>query len=450
VIIAADHHWGGSWGDNDTILITTADGDLLRVDAASGSSQTVPRSTEAEYGWPELLPGAEEALITVRSEMGSHDDDSIAVVSLRDGALRVLMESGYNPAYSPTGHLLFVQGRTVRAAPFDLEQLTLQGPAITVLDDVWASPWTGYADFAVARTGAAVYISGGADPNLARLMDIDRAGNLTPVLDERRAYRLPRVDPAGQRIALTLAEDQVDIWSFDRQRNSLERVTDSASWDGYAIWRPGVDSITFSSMRDGPFAAIFSIDLVSEAITPLVSHSHAIYSSSWSGDGTLLAYWEENPQTGLDIWVYSSITEKSEPFLVTSHNEERPEFSRDGRFIAYVSNETGEQREVYVRPYPSGNPGRRISTAGGLEPRWNRSGTELYYRVGEALMAVGFDPASGQPLGPPQPVATGPFGTAYDLVPDGTSFIVLQERSPGDPPIRVSYIGDWSRSFANR
>ena len=108
---------------------------------------------------------------------------------------------------------------------------------------------------------------------------------------------------------------------------------------------------------------------------------------SISPDGQLLAFIESNPTTGLDIWVTSLSDHKAQPFIRTSFNESVARFSPDGRWLAYISNESG-RNEIYAQPYPGPGGKRQISTEGGTEPVWNPNGRELFYRSGDKMMAV--------------------------------------------------------------
>ena len=156
-------------------------------------------------------------------------------------------------------------------------------------------------------------------------------------------YRVPRLSPDGKQVAVTLVDQQVDVWTVDIARKTLNRLTDSPSWDAYPLWEPGMRRMAFSSMRDG-VASIYRQNLLTGVVEKLVSADHPIYPSSWSPDGKLLAYQEDHPQTELDIWVYSMESRSSELFLRTRYNESHAEFSPDGKWIAYHSSEAGDNR----------------------------------------------------------------------------------------------------------
>ena len=153
---------------------------------------------------------------------------------------------------------------------------------------------------------------------------------------------------------MTLVDRQVDVWTSDFQRRSLNRITDSPSWDAYPLWQPGMRWMAFASMRDG-VASIYRQELSTGAVEKLVVTNRPAYPNSWSSDGKLLAYHQEDPQTGEDIWIYSAETRTTTAFLRTPYNERHADFSPDGRFVAYESDEGGEQMEVYRAPVPSGH-----------------------------------------------------------------------------------------------
>ncbi|MGH2436429.1 MAG: protein kinase domain-containing protein [bacterium] len=440
VIADADFRVGAAWAPDDTILFASNYG-LVRVPAAGGTPQPVTKAEAAQHRWPTLLPGGRVALFTSSAARGTFDQADIVAVDLNGGSPKLVLKSAYYPHYAPTGHLIFVQGDSVVAAPFDPESLAVTGPAVALLKDLWVSSWTGYADFAFSDTGTLVYISGGRQPTRSTLVSVDRTGKARPLLDERRAYRVPRVSPDGRQVAVTLVDQQVDIWTYDLFRKTLNRLTDSPSWDAFPLWEPGARWMAFSSTRDG-LASIYRQDLRNGTVEKLVAARYPTYPSSWSPDGRLLAYWEENPETGLDIWIYSIDSRSRKVFLRSPYNESNPEFSPDGRFIAYESGEAGGQTEIYMRPYPEINPRRKVSANGGRSPRWGSNGKELFYRVGGKLMALDIETRPDLLHGAPRELFDGPYGQ-YDALPNGQSFVMVQEMATGDPPTRINFVLNW-------
>jgi serine/threonine-protein kinase len=439
-ILSTDFQGGADWGPDDTIVFASHAG-LMRVPATGGAPEQIAAGG-GDAMWPTLLPGGETVIFSRLPARGTFDGAEIVAVRLPRGEPKVILKSAYYPHYVPTGHLAFVQSDSVLAAPFDMRSLEVTGPAVTILRDVWISSWTGYADFACSSAGTLAYISGGRPPTQATLVTVERSGLEHPFLDARRAYRVPRVSPDGRQVAVTLVDQEVDVWTTDFHSRALNRFTDSPSWDAYPLWQPGSKWLAFSSMRDGT-ASIYRQELTSGTIEKLVAAEQPAYPNSWSADGKLLAYHQENTKTGADLWVYSMETRTAKPFLVTPYNERHAEFSPDGRFLAYESGEGGgDQLEVYLRPYPQVNPRIKVSTNGGTSPRWGPGGRELFYRVGGKVLAVDLTFTPDIVPGPAHELFSGAYG-AYDVLPDGKSFVMVKERSAGDPPTRINLVMNW-------
>ena len=440
-IASADYQWGAAWAKDDTIVFSSIYTGLMRVSANGGPVSAVTRAGAFQHSWPSLLPDG-RILFTILRARGSFDRASLAVVDLAGGEPRTVFESGYYPHYSPTGHLVFVQRGSVVAAPFDADRLEVTGPVVTALQDLWASPWTGYADFAFSPAGALLYVSGGPDRTKATLDRVTRGGQAGPILREPLPYTTPRVSPDGRSIAFTVGDRDVDLWTYDLEREVLTRFTDSPSWDSYPQWQPGLEWISFSSMREG-LPALYRKHLRTGSVEKLFDAEHPSYPSSWSADGQLLVYTEENPETGLDIWLYSLGTKARRAFLSSGHNESSPALSPNGRFIAYESDESGHQYEIYVRPFPAANPVTKVSTHGGRTPRWSPRGNELYYWADGGLVAVALAPGPELRPGTPDRLFQGGYGRFFDVSPDGQWFLMVNEAAKGVSPLRINYVANW-------
>ncbi len=171
--------------------------------------------------------------------------------------------------------------------------------------------------------------------------------------------------------------------------------------------------------------------------------------ASWSPDGHVLAYTEYNPITGWDIGTLAMEGErKPQPFLRTPFNESQARFSPDGRWLAYVSNESGRD-EVYVQPFPGPGGKWLISTEGGNEPVWNPSGRELFYRNGDKMMVVAVTTTPAFSAAKPRLLFEGQYETnpmpvpAYDVTPDGQRFVMIKgEREAA--PTQLNVVLNWS------
>jgi serine/threonine-protein kinase len=218
--------------------------------------------------------------------------------------------------------------------------------------------------------------------------------------------------------------------------------------DGFtnnAIWDPNGEQIAYARAGESGHWNVFlkTVDSLAGNPKPLLRSDRSQFPESWSPDGTVLAFLEFNPETGTDIWLWS---EEAGPrsFLATRFEEHNPEFSPDGDFIAYVSNESGRD-EVYVRPYPTGERAWTISTDGGNNPLWSRDGRELFYRRGDAVIAVAVDRSHGFQPGASRTLFDGPYAhdffRNYDIAPDGKRFLMVE--TDARPPTEVRLILDW-------
>ncbi len=420
---------GASWGSDGTIVFATGTSGLRRVSASGGTSQglIVPDVKRGETGflWPEILPGNEAVLFTTL-----FGTQRASVVSLKTGARRDLTE-GNGARYSPSGYLVFTRGGSLFAAPFDLKSQKLTGPAVSVLDGVMTlSPFTS-PQFGLSAGGALAYVPG--SPPRATLVSVDRQGRVEPLPSEPRAYEEPRFSPDGKRVAYSLRGDNPDIWILDIARATSARLTFEAGEDETAVWTPDGARVTYSADRRGHARAIYWKPYdgsgSEERILESETHPHV---SSWSPDGRTLAYNDYDPAFSGDIWVLT-LGEKAErrPWLRTLFHERGARFSPDGRWLAYVSNESGRD-EVYVQPFPGPGGKWQISVSGGTEPVWSHAGNEIFYRIGDRMMAVrvastrGFDVETPHVLFQGHFVPTRRGEAAYDVSPDDRRFVMVQ------------------------
>ncbi len=433
---------GGSWGATGTIVFAAATGGALqRVSAGGGAPSRVTELDlargEFSHRWPELLPDGDTVLFTVGT-VGEWGEAEIFAQSLTSGARTAILKGGTNPRYLSSGHLAYAHDGAIWAVPFEARHLRLSGTPVRVLEDVVMSA-DGAAQFAVSRDGASVY-----HPRVSwsgrRLVVVDGSSH-TPLAAPPHAYVTPRVSPDGRRVLLGVADNAEHIWSYDLSAGTLTQLTYEAA-NRAPIWSPDGERITFGSNRGGAlnlFAAPASASGPAERLTA----SEALQlPGSWSPDGATLAFMEQHPATGRDIWLLSRNGERT-AWANSEADESAPRFSPDGRLIAYVSNESG-QAEVYVRSTSAAST-RRVSTEGGSEPVWRRSGSVLYYRsYGRLLMAAlpGGVPQASRVVdqGPAEP---GTFDAAgYDTMV-GDRFLMITRATPGASGSELRIVLNW-------
>ena len=439
---------GMTWGEGDTFVFAPENqSSLWMVSDDGGEPKELTTLADGETGhrMPKFLPGGRAVLFTVWTEQQSRDGGQIAVYSFDDDTKKILLP-GTQPQYAPTGHLVYAQGDRVLAVGFDVARLETTGTPVPVLENVLQGR-RGISQFSFSDTGLMMYVPADVAEPQYRLVWVDRQGRTEPVRDVAFGPHVkPRLSPEGNRIAsFFTGRSAFDIWVYDLVTGILQPVT----LDGYRssnmlpLWTPDGAGLTFERIGSlGGDIYTMPVDETGEMEELTVSDGTDI-PVSYSPDGTL-AFTGTREGIGTGIFVLLPDGEVQD-FLVTPQGETSPMFSPNGRFIAYVSDESG-QNEVYVRPFPP-RPGgqRKVSSNGGTEPVWARDGGEIYYRNGDRMMAA--------------EIATGPFEVvgrtelfvdrffkdnidtpSYDV--DSNGRFLMFEEDPDDS-VRVILVQNW-------
>ena len=467
--------FGASWGDDGTIVFAThRNGGLWRVSASGGTPEalTTPSPDEYSHRLPHMLPGGRTVLFTVLKGPNLWDDTQIVVRSLDTNQQTVLITGGSDGRYVSTGHLVYVRLGTLMAVPFDPGRLTVAGGAIGVIDGVMQAANRGgnymantlAGHFTVSATGALVYLTGGTvAPGNRSLAWVDRHGTSQALKAPPRPYAFPQLSPDGQRLSITTVGPN-QVWSFDIARGALSPITVDGE-SAHGVFAPDGKRIVFRAGA-GEGNLYWKAADGSGAVERLTTSTRSQTPASWSPDGTTLAFVEEGDAKGLeffqfDIWVLSMGDRKTRAVIQTAANEMTPEFSPDGRWLAYVSNESG-RHEVYVQPYPGPGARHLISTGGGEQPAWSRDGRELFYVQGggyapggvPTLMAVKVATAPAFVAGTPEAVFENPYlasgwGRSYDVAPDGRRFLLAfsKEGPTNLPPAQMIFVQHWTEEL---
>jgi len=440
---------GASWNSRGLIVFApTSVGVLQQVADAGGSPQPLTRVAKGEVGhvWPEFLPDGKAVLFAVGPVAAG---SPVAVQSIATGERRNLAQGATQPRDAPSGHLLYVQGGSLMAIPFDPKRMEVTGAAVPVVEGVMESADTGAAQYSVSATGSLVYVPGGVQSAQRRLVWVSRIGAEQPLGAPAHAYQYPRLSPDGRQVAVEIAEQGHQVWTYNLSRETLTRFTFEGNSNTTPSWTPDGKRIAFPSTKEGPQNLFWQLADGSGGLERLNTSEYTQNPSSWSPDGQLLAFIEVNPTTGYDIWVLRMSDRKAEPFLRTPFNESVPQFSPDGRWLAYISDESGRY-EVYVQPYPGPGGKWQISTDGGTEPVWNRNGRELFYRSGDKIMVVDIATQPGFSAGKPRMLFQGQYvPTAltlpyYDVSADGQRFLMLKaSEQAGAAPTQIIVVQNW-------
>jgi len=397
---------GGMWAEDGSIVFAPAARErLLRVSSTGGTPAPVTTLTEGEVTqrWPQVLPGGKAILFTSSGIMPSaFNDANIVVQPLPGRAGKVVQRGGYYGRYVASGHLVYVHDGTVWAAPFDIDRLEVTGPRVPLIDGVASNVATGGAQVAVSASGTLVYRPGlSARGGSLPIHWLDREGKLAPLRVAPADWFNLQFAPDGRRLALEIRDAQADIWVYEWAHDTLTRMTVDPADDIKPVWTNDGRRLAFASTRGDkstPNLYWQRADGIGEA-QRLTDSPHVQLPASWHPSGKLLAFEEQNAQTGLDVMVLpmggdeTSGWQPGKPtaFLNSSADERDPMFSPDGRWIAYVSNESGRS-EVYVRPFPGPGGKWLISSGGGTFPTWSRTKPELFYgSPGQQIMVVAYN-----------------------------------------------------------
>ncbi|MCG6955690.1 MAG: serine/threonine-protein kinase [Gemmatimonadetes bacterium] len=451
--------FGASWADDQEIYLGHCTNGLERLSASGGEREPVtrvgssdPNGSGRQHEFPQVLPGGEWLLFTV---FNGSTDTRLDVVSLRNGERRTVVDHGTYGRYLPSGHLVWAWDGKLMAAPFDVKSVRLTGPAVPVLDGVLMEADRGAAHFDVSDNGTLVYIPGGLISLFnADMVWVDRTGKESP-FDLPAAQTSMRISPDGRRVLVSRPMEAAglpDLWVYDLEGRTQIRLTDDQQEDWWTVWSPdGASVIYMSGHGQGPFN-LYRIPWDGSAPPERLTESgRAQIPSSISSDGMLLAYSEaDDANSQPDIWVMELDGDRTaHPFLATPAFETDPMFSPDGRWMAYMSNESGRW-EVYVRPYPGPGAARRVSTDGGHQPLWSPDGQALYYRWGgQVLMATletGADLAVKQRavlFEGPYVNTRGQYGRMYDISRDGKRFLMLKAGEPPPPATHYNVVLNW-------
>ncbi|MGA2262554.1 MAG: hypothetical protein ABSH28_14105, partial [Acidobacteriota bacterium] len=323
---------------------------------------------------------------------------------------------------------------------FDPDRLEIKGPEVPVVEGVMqaineidSARNSGAGQFGISYTGSLVYASGGIFPDDdVQLVWVDRQGKTEPMASfGKRPVSCVRLSPDGQKLVYATTGKNSNMWMYDLARGSSVKLTSDGRVGGFCLTPDGAQ-LTFGYSTAGLRNIFWMPWHRSGSIGRLTTSNYNQHAGSWSPDGRFLAFLENGP-TNRDIWILRMDVRKAEPFLATRSDEGFPEFSPDGLWLAYASNESGRW-EVYVTPFPG--PGQKIpiSIGGGLAPLWARNGRELFYwnpdytklMVAETVTHPEFSAGTPRELFEFRGLDTLPIRN-HDITPDGRRFLIPQE-----------------------
>ena len=468
-----DMAFRGDWApDNYYYWTSHYFGPVIRTPGSGGKEERVTEldldKQERTHRHPQMLPDAKTLIFTVSTGgIESFDDASIQAYNLQTKSRKILVQGGFFPLYSRSGHILYARAGNVYAVPFDASRIEVTGPPVKVADGVFMSTNAGSAYFALSRTGALAYAVGQAEGGQRSAVWVDRDGKAAPLPLPQRSYLFPRVSPDGKQLAIEVEGTNHDLYLYDFARGVMSKMTTdgmshSPVWTsdgkylGYRSWKEGTMTMwRMPADRSGP----------EERLTPVGTRQGL---SAFSPDGRYAVFNSMEPGMRSDIWFVSLDGErKPQPLIRTRFAEGSARFSPDGKWVVYCSAESG-RAEVYVQPWPGPGPKIQISSDGGTDPIWSRDGKEIFYRNEDKMMVVSVSAGSAFRAATPKLLWEGryshgmssscgmPGATAsnYDVTADGRRFLMIRDADQGAMSTRVvvvlNFVEELKRLFAEQ
>jgi Tol biopolymer transport system component len=407
---------GGTWNADGTILFTATLGPLTRVAASGGEPVVVTRldpPRQSQHLFPQFLPDGRHFLYYA---LGTPDAAGLYLASLEGGEPKRLAaadSSGTSigaTSSSDQPMILFRRQTTLMAQRLDLKRRELIGEPERLADPVGLNGVIGFGAFSVTADGRVAYRSG--EGAIRQLKWYDRRGKVLGLAGEPDSTTLlyPELSPDGTHVGLTRTiQSNSDIWLRDLVRGGLTRFTTDPGVDTAQVWSPNGTRMAFSSTRKGPFNLYVKSTNGADSEELVLETANSKFIQDWSSNGQFLLYSEADPKTGRDLWALPITGNDRKPIEVTKtqFEELNGQFSPDGRWVTYETNESGPF-EIVVQPFPEPTGKWHVSTGGGTQPRWRPDGKELYFVAPDGKLMAASITASGSQFSAGTPMALFP------------------------------------------
>jgi Tol biopolymer transport system component len=445
---------GGTWNRDGTLVFAPdIRGPLLKVSENGGAAEPVtsPAHEDVTHRMPHFLPGGQQFLFVQRDDRSSEEFGDIAVGSVDGMETRVVLETGSNPQYADN-YLFFVRDGNLVAQRLDLETLATEGMLIPLADAVEYFNPRDIGNYSVSDRGLLIYRK--REVLQSQLGRFDFDGNLLEVFSEPGHFSPAAVAADGKLVALNRLDpssNEYDVWVLDLERNQMTRATFASSqWALNVAFAPDGRRMVVSNLAGAKAgSALWIQSLSGGASREMILESAGFRPVSWSSDGRYLLGVVQESGTAHDV-AYIDLQEeavRSRALVSTPFNEFASGLSPDGRWAAYMSNETG-RFEVYLTDFPAAGRKWKVSSSGGSNVLWRTDGAELYFQSQEGVFAISLsveDPGSLR-LGEPRLVIDHEKLRFADvrgpLLLDGQTALALKrDSSAGPEPLRL--IRNW-------
>lgn len=450
VLSAAPNGRGGAWSASGTILFSPdRDTPLVAISSTGTARRVVTRlAGDPSHRFPCLLPDGRHFLYLALR--GARATSEVRWGDLDSNATGTVLRGASSVAYS-SGRLLFVRGTVLLAQPFDAERLALRGDPAPVGRGVGLfgeSGPTGYAVFSASASGALAY--GDLAEPVSRLVWLDRAGDEVGTVGAPSGNVSVALAPDGMHAAVVRVDPEThtsDIWVLDLRQGTASRLTADPEPDAGPVWSRRGDRLAYGSLQGESWRG-FVATATSPGRTALPV---AAAIDDWLPDGNQVIAERVSSDTAADLWLLPTTAGGAErPLLRGRFDQTQARVSPDGRFLAYVSDESGRS-EVMLQPLAGGSA-VQASRGGGESPAWRGDGRELFFVADrERMMAVTVS-ADGAAAPPHELFRTNVFQAhagnladvllTYGVSHDGQRFLVVAPEP--EPPLPITVVLDWA------
>ncbi len=456
---------GGTWGSNGVILFSpTFTSGLFQVSANGGTPAELTKvdSKYTTHRWPWFLPDGKHFLYLAANHNAPTSPDTGVFLGALDGKENRLLFLTRSSGVYASGYLLFLRDNALMAQPFDASSRQFKGDPTVLNDDVLvdASVWRG--TFTASDNGTLIYQPGVASAGMG-LTWLDRDGKEAGTLAVRDAYRQVQLSPDDKKLALSIGEPLGALWVYDLTRNTKTRLTFGSESYSNFVWSPDGSEIAYTASGGGvQYAAIMSkASSGAGEQKQILGPAHGLPQMlcDWSHDGRHLIYRSGTTSVGNgnDLWILPLFGDRKPfPYITGPGDQIQAQFSPDGRWVAYVSNETTRQ-EIYVAPFPWTGAKWQVSTNGGNLPRWRRDSKELFFIVpGTSQIAAaavsgsgpGFEVGEVRPLFSVNNMSPSTAALQYAVTGDGQRFLIMTVGEAGSMPLIL--VQNWTAELKKR
>lgn len=444
-ICDADDGRGGSWGSKDVILFANRFSPLYMVPASGGKpTPATELNNVLSHRWPHFLPDGEHFLFVSTPTGAFSVDSNVQMGSIRDKSTKRVLDAGYTFDFV-NGKIFYLRDSVLNVQSFDASKGEVMGEATLIAGDVQVDSLFSDALFSVSGTGMLVYAPGSLS-NLAELAWFDHHGKSLGKLGEPGLYIEVHISPDETKVAAIESKQgaNIDIWIHELGRGVHSRLTTTGT-NRYPVWAPDGSAIIYGFSQGSSQLNLYRKQVTGDSPPELLASDPAgLIPTDWSRDGKYLAITSRTADTKSDISILSLADKKMAPFLKTPFNESSARFSPDGHWLAFASDESGHY-EVYLSPFPGGGRKWQVSTAGGTQPLWSKSGSELYYFAPDnTLTSVSFAGTGTEPkFGIPVALFKAHprnYEAIYDVTKDGRFLI---SSAPDESTAPLMLINNW-------